>query len=70
MNHIAKLRDQQKAGQHPGHAIGQFLIEHTNSLGYLIGQLEAYLEAARADMEAEREFHTRMMSSIRRAAPP
>jgi len=41
--------------QNPGQHLGAFLLQHSNSPEYLVSQLEAYLEAARADLEAERK---------------
>ncbi len=56
MKHIAELRDKQKEGRNPGHHLGAFLVEHSNSPEYLVSQLTAYLEAAIADLEAERNM--------------
>lgn len=61
LNNIEHLINEQKDKRSPGQWIGKFLLEHSNSPEYLIGQLEAYLEAARADLAAERAVFTRLM---------
>ena len=53
-------RDELKENRNPGHHIGTFLLEHSNSLDYLIAHLEGYLVALRADREAERQFFCRL----------
>ncbi len=55
MKRIEQLRDAQRLARNPGHELGTFLLRHSNSTSYLVGQLEAYLEAARADLAAEQE---------------
>jgi hypothetical protein len=60
MTSVQKLRDILKAERNPGHEIGTFLIGHSNSPAYLVSQLEAYLEAARADLEAERSMFRKL----------
>lgn len=54
MKNVHELMVQQKAGQNPGHMLGSFLLDHSNSPEYLVSQLTAYLEAAQADLAAER----------------
>lgn len=49
MKNIENLRDELLAAQNPGHAIGTFLLQHTNSPDYLVSQLEGWLEAARRE---------------------
>jgi hypothetical protein len=56
MKNTAESRDRQKGDRNPGHRLGDFLIQHSNSPEYLVSQLEAYLEAVRADLEDERRF--------------
>ena len=53
-------RDRLKEARNPGHHIGTFLLEHSNSPEYLISQLEGYLEAIKADLEVERAFFHRL----------
>jgi len=60
MKNIETLAAQQKADRNPGHNIGTFLIEHSNSPEYLVSQLEAYLEAAKADLETERSLFRKL----------
>lgn len=54
MKNLENLRDELLADRNPGHEIGTFLLGHSNSPEYLVGHLEAYLEAARRDLFAER----------------
>lgn len=61
MKNIAELIAAQAEQQNPGQHIGRFLLEHSNSLEYLVSQLEAYLEAARADLESERAVFRKLM---------
>lgn len=61
MKNIAQLAEQQKADRNPGHKIGAFLLEHSNSPEYLVSQLEAYLEAAKADLEAEKTIFRKLV---------
>lgn len=56
MKHLEALMKQQEQDRNPGHELGKFLIGHSNSLEYLIGQLHAYLEAAKADWQIQLEF--------------
>ncbi len=56
MKHIEELRDGQKERRNPGHELGTFLLGHSNSPEYLVSQLTVYLEAAMADLEAERNM--------------
>lgn len=54
MKNLQELRDRLLAARNPGHEIGTFLLQHSNSPEYLVGHLEAYLEAARRDLFAQR----------------
>jgi hypothetical protein len=60
LKNVADLAERQKADRNPGHNIGAFLIDHSNSPEYLVSQLEAYLEAAKADLEAERNMFRKL----------
>ena len=53
MKNIEDLMRTQKEDQNPGQHIGKFLLEHTNSPGYLDCQREANHTAAKRDLEAE-----------------
>jgi hypothetical protein len=63
MLNIQRLRDRLREQRNPGHEIGTFLIGHSNSLEYLIDHLEAYLEAAKADLQAERALAGRLLAA-------
>jgi hypothetical protein len=65
MHNIRTLRNQLLEQRNPGHEIGTFLLSHTNSLEYLIGHLEGYLEAAKADLEAENAFRDRVFHGLK-----
>lgn len=62
MRRLKELTEQQRADRNPGHELGDFLLRHSNYLEYLVGQLEAYLGAARADLEDERRRNQSMFS--------
>lgn len=49
MQNLERLRDRLKADRNPGHEIATFLLGHSNSIDYLIGHLEAAIEALKAD---------------------
>jgi hypothetical protein len=68
MKNIQDLRNQQREDRNPGHELGTFLLRHSNSLEYLIEQLEGYLEAAKLDQAAERAFHGGMMQVVKAKA--
>jgi len=68
MKNLETLRDRLKAQRNPGHEIAAFLLGHSNSIDYLIGHLEAALEALKADQEAERCFAGRLLSSVKAEA--
>lgn len=70
MKNITTLRDRLKEQLNPGHEIGTFLLGHSNSPEYLVSQLEGWLEAAKADLQAEREWAGHMLSSLKRASAP
>lgn len=53
MKNIQKLINEQEDNCNPGSKIGVFLLEHSNSPEYLVAQLEAYLEAAKKDLDDE-----------------
>lgn len=55
---IENLRTSQLNESNPGFKIGDFLISHSVNPEYLVSQLEAYLEAAKADLAAERVLFT------------
>lgn len=63
MKTIRMLIAEQEANQNPGQAIGKFLLGHTNNLTYLISQLEAYLEAARFDLEISKKLFHKLKKS-------
>jgi hypothetical protein len=67
MKHIDDLMKSQQGERNPGQHIGKFLLEHSNSPEYLVSQLSAYLEAAQADLEAERAMFRRL---TKRPDPP
>lgn len=54
MKKVLELMTAQKEQSNPGHEIGRFLLQHSNNPVYLVSQLEAYLEAIKADIEATR----------------
>jgi hypothetical protein len=54
VRYVQRLRDAQRDQGHPGHELGTFLLQHINSPEYLVGQLQAYLAVAQADLEVER----------------
>lgn len=56
MKHVQALMTQQKADKNPGYRIGEFLIDHSNSLEYLEAHLQAYLDAVRADRAEAAKF--------------
>jgi hypothetical protein len=62
INNIENLRTAQLNNSNPGFKIGDFLISHSVVPEYLVSQLEAYLEAAKADL-AEQQI---MYSFLRR----
>lgn len=46
--------------------LGTFLLQHSNSSAYLVSQLEAYLEAVRADHEAECAFAGGLLRAVKK----
>ena len=60
MKNLVNLMNEQQADRNPGCNIGKFLIDHSISLEYLVGQLTAYLEAAKADLKHERDFYRKL----------
>lgn len=60
MKNIINLMNEQQADRNPGCHLGNFLLEHSNSPEYLVGQLTAYLEAAQADLDQERAFFRKL----------
>jgi len=68
MNNIENLRTSQLNNSNPGFQIGDFLISHSVVPEYLVSQLEAYLEAAKADLAAERILYSFLNKTVRDAA--
>jgi len=56
MKQVQALIAQQKADRNPGYRIGEFLIDHSIVLEYLEAQLQAYLDAVRADRAEAAKF--------------
>lgn len=65
MKNLETHTKQLKDNRNPGHEIGEFLLRHSNSIGYLVSQLEGYLEVLRQDQEAEREFAANLWQTIK-----
>lgn len=53
---IRKLADKHFAKRSPASALGEFLLTHTNNAEYAVSALRAYLTAAEADLQAEKEL--------------
>ena len=64
MKHIEALRDGQVDRQNPGQHIGTFLIQASNSPEYLVSQLTAYLEAAKADLDDQNAMMSLMIKTM------
>jgi hypothetical protein len=62
---IEKLIDHMIDTDHPGADLGKFIQQHSNSNEYLAGVLEAYLEAARADVAEEKRHRTSMLNAMK-----
>ena len=65
MKNVERLRDTMKNLQNSGSQIGDFLLGHTNNSFYLVSQLEAYLEAAKADLENERKLARQFAQALK-----
>lgn len=65
MKNLEALTDQLEADRNPAAAIGRFIIASSNSPEFLAGHLRAFAEAAEADLKAEREFHSKLLRSIK-----
>jgi len=65
MENIKKLIDRCKNIDHPGQKLGEFILDHSNSPGYLVGILTMFAEAAQADLEEENRVRNAMLNSLR-----
>ena len=64
MKHIQELTERLKSEGHPGVALGQFLLQHTNRPEYLVDSLKLFLEAAQADLEEKKESDRKLSAHI------
>ena len=52
LQRVRRLTENLRMQGHPGHELGVFLLEHTNSIEYLAPLLEKFLVVAKMDLEA------------------
>jgi hypothetical protein len=62
---IEKLVQHMIDTDHPGADLGQFIQQHSSSNEYLAGVLEAYLEAAQADLREEKRARQSLLSAMK-----
>lgn len=62
MKNLQELTERLKAARNPGHEIGTFLLQHSNSTEYLVAHLRSFLAAAEADQKAESDFRHAMLA--------
>jgi len=65
MHELEALAVHMRDTQHPGADLGEFLRKHSNAPQYMVGVLEAYLEAARADLAEEKRVRREMLNTLR-----
>lgn len=56
MKNLRKHTDRLKEVGSPAQRIGEFLIRHSNSPGYLVSNLESILACCQEDLQAEKDL--------------
>ena len=69
MKNLQEATAHLKEIRNPGHELGAFLLQHSNSPEYLAGQLRYFLQVVELDLASERALHQRLSAHLFERVP-